>query len=176
MENTRVKWKRIALCALTTLLCVLTCAWIFSNSLQNAEESTATSQGVVDIVQAVAGAIAPNSSIATATGEAYEKLHAAVRVVAHFCEFAWLGALMVWCWRSYTAKKVWVIAPVAGIVSVPIIDEWLQSTTVGRAAEFLDVVIDVSGGIFGAAFAVFTIWLGIKIIRNRKRKKESGIE
>jgi len=48
----------------------------------------------------------------------------------------------------------------------------LQFFTDGRAWEITDVFTDVSGGICGGSFALFTIWLTETIVRKRKAKKE----
>ena len=158
----------------TTLACTLMIAFIFSNSLQSGEESSAQSSTVVDTVQKVVAVFAPESPIVTATGEAYDKLHAAVRTVAHFLEFAVLGALCCWCWYSYTDKKIFLLAPAGAIVAVPVIDECLQTLTAGRAAEWIDVAVDISGGIVGGFCALCTLTIGILIYHKYKAKKAGG--
>ena len=62
--------------------------------MQEGEQSAEKSSEVVKAVQKVAAFFDPNSAIATATGEAYDRLHAAVRNWAHFAEFALLGGLL----------------------------------------------------------------------------------
>ncbi len=175
MEKKGKKGYAICLCVVLTLLCAGLMGWIFSNSLKTAEASSEQSAGAVDIIQKIFAAIAPNSVIATATGEAYDTLHKVVRIIAHFTEFALLGALLVWCWRAYTGKRIFLLIPIALIVIVPVLDETLQSFTGGRAMEFTDVLIDLAGGICGGAFAVFTLWIGYLIIQKKRRKgKEDG--
>ncbi len=167
------KWYNICLCILLTLLCAGLVAWIFSNSLQTAEASTEQSAGVVEKIQKFFARFAPNSFIATAVGEDYNTLHKAIRIIAHFCEFALLGALLVWCWRAYTGRYVFLLIPLALMVIIPVIDETLQSFTGGRAMQMMDIGIDVAGGICGGAFALFTVWIGHKIGEKRKKK---GVE
>ena len=158
----------------TTLACVLMMVFIFCNSLQTGEESSTQSSAVVDTVQKVVAVFAPESPIATATGKAYEKLHSAVRIVAHFLEFAVFGALCCWCWYSYTDKKIFLLAPTGAIVLVPVIDECLQTLTAGRAAEWLDIAVDISGGIVGGFCALCTLTIGILIYHKYKAKKADG--
>ena len=160
----------------TTIACALMLVFIFSNSLLSAEKSSAQSSAVVDTIQDVASVVAPNSPIANATGDAYNKLHARVRVLAHFSEFMLLGALFVWCWYSYTDKKIWLIASAAGVVLTPLIDELLQTFTSGRAAEWLDIAVDTTGGLCGGLFALCTLTLGIFIYRKHKQKTEKAVE
>ena len=175
MEKKGRKVYAICLCVLMTLLCAGLIGWIFSNSLKTAEASTEQSASAMGVIQKIFAAIAPNSIIATATGEDYDRVHTIVRMIAHFTEFAVLGALLIWCWRTYTGKRLFLFIPIALMVIVPILDETLQSFTAGRAMEFTDVLIDLAGGIFGGGFAVFTLWIGYLIIKKKKKKgKENG--
>lgn len=174
MEEKSKKWYHVCLCVALTFLCIGLVAWIFSNSLQPAEKSAEQSTGVMDVLQRVFLVIAPNSTIATATGETYDRIHKIVRIIAHFCEFALLGALLVWCWRSYTARKVFLFIPLALGLIIPVVDEILQSFTGGRAMQFVDILVDVAGGICGGAFAFFTVWIAGKIVEKKKRKGENN--
>lgn len=141
---------------LTTLLLGLL-GFIFSNSLQTGEQSSAQSGGITELLQKLAKQIAPNSFIATATGEDYDRLHAFVRMTAHFLEFCALGAVMVWCFYSYTLKKRH--APIALICTfiTAFLDEFLQTLTAGRGAEIKDILVDCLGGTVGAVFALMAL-------------------
>ena len=173
-EKSNRKWWRICLCALLTAACVAFIGWIFSNSLKTAEESTVQSAGVVEKIQAFFARFAPNSFVAKATGEDYNTLHKIIRILAHFCEFALLGALLIWCLRAYTGKGKFLFIPLALILLVPIVDEILQSFTGGRAMQFIDLVVDVAGGICGGVFALFTLWIGKKIVEKKGKKVKNG--
>ncbi len=173
-KKTKTIWT-VCLRVATTLLCVGMLVWIFSNSLKTGEASAKQSDRAVQIVQDVVSVIAPNSPIVTATGEDYVRLHKIVRLLAHFAEFALLGALIVWCWRTYTRKKVWFLLPVVLVCVLPIVDECLQSFTAGRAMEIKDVFIDIAGGIVGGLFALCTLWLAFAILKkSRKRREDHG--
>lgn len=167
MERTRAKtyWLRAALTA--ACLCLL--AFIFGNSLASGDDSSAQSSVFVRAVQKLAGVFAPHSWVATATGEAYEKLHGIVRTSAHFCEFALLGALFTWCYRSYTDEKAYFFIVVCFLVLVPVVDEFLQTLTIGRAAEMKDVFTDTAGGFAGVLFAIITVAIA-SAIRKKRRK------
>ena len=166
LHKIRLFWRIV-----TTLACALMLIFIFSNSLQPAEESSSQSSAVVDTVQKVVATIAPESPIATATGEAYDKLHADVRTLAHYLEFALLGGLYIWCWFSYTDEKGLLIVPTTGIIITPMVDELLQTLSSGRAAEWLDVAIDILGGASGGFFVLCTLTVGIAVYRKNKEKK-----
>ncbi len=170
MSKPKITIKRLLLRLFLTIACAFTLCFIFSNSLKTGEESAAQSSAAVDTLQTVVGWFAPNSPIATATGEAYERLHEIVRLIAHAAEFALFGALLIWCYFSYSGKIEYVIAPVCAVILVPFWDEYLQALTATRASELTDVMVDLCGGIGGALFAIATVALGLWIIKKRRKK------
>ncbi len=161
-----------------TLLTGLMLAWIFSNSLKTGTESSGQSSRVVDFIQKLIKIIAPNSALANATGEAYDKLHSAIRILAHFGEFAVLGALVGWTYSSYTSENKWLFLPLYILLLIPVIDEHLQSFIPGRGAEFFDICVDTTGAICGLIFSVITVWLGRWLYASKQKKglpdKEKG--
>lgn len=163
--------KIIFLRILLTLACLGFLAWIFSNSLQSGAESSLQSNKVMKIVQSVAAFVAPNSYIATATGEDYELIHAVVRTLAHFSEFAVLGVLVGCCYCSYTNKKLFVFLPFSFLVCVPLIDEFLQTLTEGRAAEISDILVDMAGACTGLILSLCVIWLIQRLYRKALNRK-----
>ncbi len=158
---------------LLSLLCGAWVAFIFSNSTKGAGASATQSSGVVNMVQQVVGAFAPNSAIANATGEAYDRLHGVIRTLAHFTEFALLGGLVSWCCFSYTFKKIAQAIPPIAVCVVAILDECLQLLSAGRAFQVSDILIDIAGGIVGVGFAILTVWLGSVIIKRRRVRRET---
>lgn len=165
-------WK-LALQIALILISVLYIGWIFSNSLKDAPSSTEQSQAATSRLQAVFAFLAPNSFIANAEGADLERLHSAFRTLAHFLEFALLGALLLFSYLSFTQKRKWAFIPLCGAITVGIIDECLQLTAVGRAFEWLDLLIDGGGAAFGWAAAGFAVWLVYIIVRARKKEKEN---
>ena len=172
---------------LLPLLYVCMLVFVFSNSLQTGEESAETSSRVVDTVQAVVAWIAPQSPIATATGEAYAKLHADIRTLAHFAEFALLGALACGCCLVYgldhkakertngdkkqvMAKKKYLFIGLGSLALVPLIDETLQSFTANRAAEWLDAAVDFSGGVVGFALVLSVFYVALRYKKHHANK------
>ena len=173
-ENTKTKYFLWGLRGFLTLACLLLIAFIFTNSLQEGEQSAEKSSEVVKAVQKVAAFFDPNSVIATATGEAYDRLHAAVRNWAHFAEFALLGGLLCWCCFSYTFKKIFQIIPPCAVALVAVTDEILQLFTSGRAFQVFDILLDCGGGIVGIGFAILTVWLGV--LAYKKKKQAASLE
>lgn len=169
IEKNRI---RLTFQILLPILCLLWAGFILGNSLRTGQESSAQSSAVVAAIQRVARAIAPNSFVATAVGEDYLVLHNAIRKLAHFVEFAVWGALLCGCYFAYTSSKTRLWLPILGIFVLPICDELLQKFVSGRAGMLADVLIDVSGGIFGF-IAVLGVILIIAAIKRRKicRKK-----
>ena len=162
------------------VLSVLTAAfivWIFSNSLKVAVESAAQSDSVTQKLQRVFQVLLPNSSIATATGEAFDELENLVRVLAHYAEYAVLGALAFCTYRAFTDEKIWAITPFCCVVAVSAVDEVLQIFTEGRAFQWTDILIDCAGAWTGCLVALGVVALGVLIVRliknatQPKRKK-----
>lgn len=174
MENSKgnnfINRIHTALKIVLPILCLLTLGFIFGNSLQTSEQSAAQSSTVVDAVQDVASVIAPDSAIANATGEEYDKLHSIVRNMAHYLEFALLGALFCWTYYVFKPTKKYLYIPLIAFLIVPLLDESLQSFVSGRGSEWKDVGLDTLGGICGFAFALFVIWLVLRILRGKKQK------
>lgn len=167
--------QNVILLALKILLPVACCLWItfiLANSLQTAGESSTQSATVVETVQRVAKIIAPESTIANATGETYDKLHSAVRACAHILEFAVLGALLSWCYFAYTQEWKFFFIPCLAPLLVALVDEWLQTFVDGRAWEATDLLLDSLGGVAGVMFAALSVVLGLLIYEKRMLKKE----
>lgn len=169
-----INWILLARVILTTL-CVLCAVWIFSNSLRTGEQSVSQSSEVVDMVQDVASVVAPESFVATASGEDYDLLHSYIRNFAHFFEFLLLGALACGCYLSYTRKKRFLFIPLGGLALFPMIDEWLQTFVNGRGAEWKDVLLDMGGECIGFACVWLAFWLLCLIIDRKKKKKENAV-
>ena len=135
---------RALLCVLSVLLTLLWLAFIFSNSLQNGEESGAQSGKVHKIVNE----IAQNAGIEKPISEK------AIRNTAHFGEFAVLSFLIgmdLWLLRLLQIGKDWQRSLLWGLLPIPAcflfacVDEWLQSFSPGRATQFTDVLLDSAG-------------------------------
>ena len=163
--NRKLLW---TLRILLSTACAFAVGFILYNSIQTAVESAKQSSRAVEVVQKVVATVAPNSPIVTATGDAYDRLHAAVRTLAHFTEYALLGALAGWCYRSYTDKKVWLLAPSVGVALLAVVDECLQLTAEGRGSQLSDVAVDILGGSLGIVFALLSVWAVWKWMEKRR--------
>lgn len=116
--------KRKALCAVLTLLTAALLLWIFSNSLKNSQESASQSGAVREWIQTILDALFSGSVVISSH---------AVRKLAHFSEYALLGAMLLFTWRAYTAERKRLLFPALVAALAPFLDEGLQFFSEGRA-------------------------------------------
>ncbi len=150
---------------------LLTFAWlgfIFSNSLKSGGESGEQSSKVHQIVNQVAGSLGAKEAISEDT----------VRSGAHFTEFAILGFLCCLSigalWRLCGVSQLPKLMGVA-CLSLPLcaifaaVDEFLQTFSEGRSAQFSDGLLDTAGSLAGITSFIgivgFVWWL-----RRRRQK------
>ena len=145
---------------LTVLLILLIVAtgFIFSNSLQNSEESNKASGFVLSIVEPI---------VELVFGEGAVDANYIVRKGAHMTEFFLLAAVVFAIVSEF--KKIG--KPVFGyglfyVLSVAVTDEFIQSFS-DRTSSVKDVLIDFSGALIG--FSVMA--LGGSIIEKVKESR-----
>lgn len=114
---------------------VLWTAFIWSQSLMTAAESTINSSRVAALI----------SRLFHLDPDTYWLTYA-VRKTAHFTEFAILGLLWGGCNRVYPWRRLWLCGLATGAV-----DECLQFFAPGRAPMVTDVLIDTAGYLCGVA-------------------------
>ena len=127
------------------LLVVLCTAFVFSNSLKNAEESAEDSSILVQVVEKIAQAIAPDNQV---------DWNHIVRKLAHLTEFLVLGVFTTLLLLSFKQKIRFaaVCAPLCVFV-IACADELIQHFSPGRNPCFTDVMIDTAGA-----------WTGIGLV------------
>ncbi len=163
MKSKKTVVLRICLTALTALFI----AWIYSNSLKNAEQSTAQSGKVLTLLKNIFAFLFPESDVVISMRF--------VRKAAHFCEYALLGFLLFFTLKSYGIRTL-ISCAVAYIGStlVAFSDEGLQFLSDGRAPALLDVLIDSAGALCGVA-AAFVLCLTVQaVVKKRKKKQEKA--
>lgn len=139
---------RLRLC---NCLIVCTLVFIWGNSLLPAEISQALSDWVKDLLFTGTGGSGSGSGL--------------LRKIAHFTEFAALGACLGW--RSGMLHKqkylpfLWGAAAAFG-------DEGIQLFSPGRSAQLSDVLLDSCG----VAAGLFLLNLGHSIIKTASNKME----
>ena len=134
------------------LFCLILC-FIWGNSLLSREVSGAISHFVADIFGGDQGAT--------------EEGHHFVRKLAHFSEFAALGAVFLLLTGEYTSDRVKRAFSAAFVGAfVPLCDETIQIFS-GRGSALTDVWIDVAGYATGAILTVAVILLVLRVTSRR---------
>lgn len=160
--------KRLIGRCILAILIVLTLAFIWSNSLENAEVSSDKSGKVIEIVKPI---VDPEDKI---DDDMFVNI---VRKLAHFSEFALLG-MESFLFAVTFRKKGRTTLPYAGVAIggaflCAVTDELLQLTSEGRSCQFLDMMIDLAGIITGVCIVLFLrmILLSINLLNKKKKNK-----
>jgi VanZ family protein len=85
-----------------------------------------------------------------ASPDTLDVMHAIVRKIAHFLEYALLGVLAARAFRGSSKAAVrghWFYISVALIVVYALVDEYHQSFVASRTASIYDSFIDMAGGL-----------------------------
>ena len=147
MERTH---KRMRLCI--TLL-ILNTLFIWGNSLLPGSVSGAISGWVKDILSHLFSRLSGESGGG----------HGLLRKLAHFTEFACLGALLTWLFSMLGKPGVLALA---GSFLVACGDETIQRFVPDRGPSFKDVMIDT----FGAAVGMILLLVGYAYLKRRKKQ------
>lgn len=148
--------RRMRLCAILLALNIL---FIWGNSLLPGSVSGALSRWVRDLL----AFLFPGNDTDPNAG------HGLLRKLAHFTEFACLGALFAWLLGMF--RKPMLIALACGF-SVACIDETIQYFVPGRGPAFKDVLIDTSGALLGIGL----LFLGYTILKKQARRSMEGVK
>ena len=166
-QGTRRVWGAI----LRYLPLLLTLCWlvfIFSNSLKTAEQSSADSSTVQEIVNGIASGIGIQTPISIQT----------IRKSAHFFEFGVLSLLV--CADIlvlYSPKKNTSRSPLLYLCSVPVCalcasgDELLQNFSEGRGPSVSDVLIDTAGAAV-ATLIFMAVYITVCAVKKKKALKK----
>ncbi len=145
--------RRVRLCAALLAVNIL---FIWGNSLLPASVSATISHWVRNIL----AAFLPGGS-----GGEPNAGHGLVRKLAHFTEFACLGALLTWLLSMYRRAAIWALPLGAFVASI---DETIQRFVPGRGPRVTDVLIDTTG----VAVGIGLLLLGYTVRKIQKRKTE----
>lgn len=147
------KKSQIIYFCLSLALLLLMLGLIFYLSSQTADESSATSGGVIDLIYKLLG-ISPEQEI--------------IRTLAHFCEYALLGFLFCnLLYSRYYKLKFFISTALSWAYALS--DETHQLFVDGRAFQLSDLAVDFSGAALGCAvFCAF-----IKLIDFIKTKNKA---
>lgn len=138
----------------------LTIGWmmlIFGFSAQSGEESSGLSAIVAEPIALLLSDFRGGVS-SEEWDSLYRNVDGAIRITAHFCEYAVLGGLLMLLFRSLRVRTVWL--PWFAGTLYALTDEWHQSFSPGRVCDPTDVFIDTAGAIFGVVLCnkIIQIW------------------
>lgn len=137
---------------------ILIVTFIFYNSMQNGENSSNASTFVLNFVNSLIYKLGLRFSL---TGHFIRKL-------AHFIEFFLLGVFLMLTFEAFTNKLFSILgATMFFAIFIPVIDEFIQIYSPGRASSVKDVLLDFFGSFTGIIF----ICLCFVIKRKCKIKK-----
>ena len=139
--------KKVMIRVVMLLLTIGWMAMIFGFSAQTGEESGGMSAMIAEPVTEMLAAL--DGDMTAVEQEAlYWQVDGAVRMAAHFAEYAVLGILLSLTWCSF--RRVRLLEPwVTGVVYA-VADEIHQAFTPDRVCDPLDVLIDAAGVLLGA--------------------------
>jgi len=147
--------KRKTFLVLDILLLILTLAFIWLSSLESASESAEKSSGLL-------AKIAPLLELFLSAERISEHL---IRKLAHFIEFALLGAeLTLLCVILRRVRLQQIINCLSASLAVAVADEALQLLS-DRGPQVSDVLLDFCGAAFGILFVLLIY--GLARIRRR---------
>lgn len=146
------------------LLTISILCFIFRNSAQSADISSAQSEGLSRLLYKIIKTYF-NGVIS------YHQSCVIVRTFAHFAEFAALAFCLLGALENgfEHIKKRKTLALLITAVSA-LIDETIQLFSEGRAFQVFDLFIDVLGGFAGVLFFALIIWL----INFSPRREKNG--
>ena len=154
--RTKTFWVKPALVALMLL-------FIWGNSLLPASASSRESGAFLRLAEPLVEAV---RRFLADRGHEFTSEHL-VRKIAHFTEYAVLGALMLsLLTRSGLRTRPVVSAPLC--LAAALLDEGIQMFSAGRGPGLGDVLLDFAGACFGILLAQLVLWI-IRLIRKQRK-------
>lgn len=148
-----IDFKKIIYLSLTFLIIT----FIFYNSMKNGQASSEASDLVLQFI----------NNFISKIGVDFKFDGYFIRKLAHFLEFFILGMFIMLTFEAFTNKTFKVLGfPMFFIIFIPVIDEYIQLYSEGRASSVKDVLLDFCGGIVGILLVCLMI-----TIKNKKSRK-----
>ena len=163
MEHQKTSPWLIAFRLIFTIALIACVVFIFRNSLQAGDLSSARSQSVMQMLNELLGRV----------GLGPLSQHT-VRKLAHFAEFTLEGFLLMLCLRVYTRHFVRHVSwPLLGGMTTALMDETIQRFIPGRSSQVTDVWIDMAGVVCGLFVALVLLLIVRAIGAFHRIKKEN---
>ena len=143
-------------------VCILAvCSLIFSLSARTGSKSDSDSGSVESILpQGIVDLLARIFDVEEGKEDAFAE--EALRVTAHFCEFALLGAVSVLHVSVCSSKNVYIPSGIFGVLYA-VSDEVHQIFVPGRTFQFSDIMTDCLGVFGGLLFCLIILAISKKI-------------
>ena len=152
-QNHRTSPWLIAGRVIFTMALIACIAFIFSNSMKVGTVSEGASVRVLRLVQQAVARLGMPGLVSHIT------LHF-IRKLAHFCEYALEGFLLMLCLRVYTRRFIRHMSwPILGGLLTALTDETIQLFSPGRSSQVLDVWLDFAGVLAGLLVGMFLLAL-----------------
>ena len=140
-----------------TIFSLLILSFIFGNSLQSREESSAKSRGFMDLLRPILDPFGWFSD---------DFFHHLIRKLAHFTEFAALGI----CLTGVALNTLWtgkkrILLPILWSAMAAVTDENIQRFT-GRSCAVKDMLLDTCGAVFGIGCVAAIMWAWKRLNRS----------
>ena len=149
-----------------TVALIACIAFIFSNSMAVAAVSEQSSGRVLWLMQAVLRRLGHPALAERLT------MHI-VRKLAHFCEYALEGFLLMLCMRVYSRHPLrHITVPMLGGVLTALTDETIQLFSEGRSSQVTDVWLDSAGVLAGILVAIVLLLACEGLYYHMKRRHE----
>ena len=152
----------------------LTFGFILFNSTRTGEQSAKMSQGVTETIAQIVVPDFDNLKEPTKT-QTVNKVHVAVRNLAHALEFAALAFFVVLLLSTFKFNYGRYLMPSVLALficfTVAVCDEFLQGLISGRASDMADVLMDTLGIIVAILCAMVVDFVAIKFITKNNKKK-----
>ena len=145
--------------ALSLVLIVLTVGFIWINSAIPGEESGEMSEKVREIMERVLAFIHAPSGLTVF-------LLDHVRKVAHFVEYAVIGAELALFWSGLRPGLQGAWNAFSAVLTISVLDETIQLFSTARGPQITDVLLDTAGGTT-AILLVYFIEIIIRSIRKK---------
>lgn len=177
----KTKYVHMAVSIVAAIFLVLLYIMIFCFSEQDGEESGSLSHKVTEVIVVEIGEITKQNWTDELRSALISYWENPVRKMAHFSEYACMGMLvflMFLPWVTYEGWKkkhrkmnllviLWVFLSAS-------LDEWHQTFVAGRCGNFLDVLLDTSGGFFGLCVCLLLAAIFVRL-KNRMDGKATSI-
>ena len=146
---------------------LIACIWfIFSNSMAVATVSSGASGRVLAWMRIILRRLGQ-------PGLAEHLTMHIVRKLAHFCEYALEGFLLMLCMRVYSRHPLrHITVPMLGGVLTALTDETIQLFSDGRSGQVTDVWLDSAGAMTGILAALVLLALCKWLYHQMKRSNE----